>query len=58
MFIPWNILPFATNASALLTTLMVVTNELSSHLLILSYFSSPWISYCSLLIVPLRFSYI
>jgi hypothetical protein len=52
MSIPWSILPSAMNASALLTTLMVVTNKLSSYLLTLSL-SSPWISYCSLLIVPL-----
>ena len=36
MSIPWSTLPFAMNASALLTTLMVVTNWLSSYLLILS----------------------
>jgi len=42
---PWSILPSAMNTSALLTTLIVVTNELSSYLLTLSYLSSPWISY-------------
>jgi hypothetical protein len=37
--IPWSTLPFATNVSVLLTTPMVVTNELSSYLLILSFIS-------------------
>jgi hypothetical protein len=41
MSILWNILPSVMNTSVLLTTLMVVTNELSSYLLILSYLSSP-----------------
>ena len=41
------------NMFALLTTLMVVTDWLSSYLLILS--SSPWISYRSLLIVSFVF---
>jgi hypothetical protein len=39
MLIPWSILPFVMNTSTLLTTLMVVTNELSSHLLILLFIS-------------------
>jgi hypothetical protein len=43
--IPWNTPPFAMSVSVLLTTLMVVTNELSSYLLSLSYLPSPWISY-------------
>jgi hypothetical protein len=52
----WNTLAFAMNTSALLTTLMVVTDWLSSYLLISSS-SSPRISYCSLvLIAPLCFS--
>jgi len=49
--IPWNIPPSATNASAPLTTLMVVTNELSSYLLILSFIFMDLLlapSYCSL----------
>ena len=33
MFTPWSTLPSATNMFALLTTLMVVTNKLSSYLL-------------------------
>jgi hypothetical protein len=37
MLTPLSMLPFAINPSALLTTLMVVTNKLSSQLLILSY---------------------
>jgi len=45
MFIPLNTLPSVTSISALLTTLMVVTNELSSYLLILSHLSSLLISY-------------
>ena len=36
MPIPWNIPPFATSMSALLITLMVVTDWLSSYLVILS----------------------
>jgi hypothetical protein len=43
--IPLNTLPSVTSISALLTTLMVVTNELSSYLLILSHLSSLLISY-------------
>jgi hypothetical protein len=54
MPIPWSTLPFATNTSALLITLMVVTDWLSSYLLILSSLS-PWISYRSLLIVSFAF---
>ena len=49
--IPWSILPFVTNMSALLTTLIVVTNELSSYLLILSLISMDLLlipSYCPL----------
>jgi len=53
--IHWNTLPSVMSVSALLTTLMVVTYKLSSYLLILSYPSSPWISYRSSLIVPLVF---
>jgi hypothetical protein len=50
-FVPWNILPSFTNVSALLTTLMVVTNELSSYLPILSFISMDLLlipSYCFL----------
>jgi hypothetical protein len=54
--IPWNTPPSAINVSALLITLIVATNGLSSYLLILSPLS-PWISYGSLLIVPMCFSY-
>ena len=54
--IPWNTPPFAMNASALLITLMVATDWVSSYLLILSLLS-PWISYRSLLIISLCFSY-
>ena len=43
--IPLNTLPSVTSISALLTTLMVVTNKLSSYLLILSHLSSLLISY-------------
>jgi hypothetical protein len=50
MPIHWSIQPFVMNMFALLTTLMVVTDWLSSYLLILSPLSS-WISYRSLLIV-------
>jgi hypothetical protein len=53
--IVWNLLPFATNVSALLTTLRVVTNKLSSNLLILSL-PSPWISYLIPSYYPLHVS--
>jgi len=54
MSILWYTLLSVMNVSALLTTLMVVTNELSSYLLILSPLSL-WISYRSLLVVSFAF---
>jgi hypothetical protein len=57
MSIPWSTLPSATNVSALLTTLIVVINELSSYLLILSFISMDLLL-IPFFIIPLCFSYI
>jgi hypothetical protein len=54
MSIPWSTPPFATSVSVPLIALTVVTNELSSYLLIFSLLSL-WISYRSLLIAPFMF---
>jgi hypothetical protein len=49
----WSTRPSVENTFSLPISLMVVTNWLSSYLLILS--SSPWISYRSLLVVSVAF---
>jgi hypothetical protein len=56
--IPWSIPPSAINMSALLITLMVATDWLEGSYLIILSPLSPWISYRSLLIVSLCFSYL